>query len=334
MDKKILDSLDKFYENNGINPDLYTASEIERYIGNKRFDPKITRDNLKEKVGCWIERFEEEDKQYFLSLLQKYVYISQNEFQHRIYNLCTYIYGKLEQQGIEKTQVLFVTVPSLDGVMSGGDALRNALREVNAEWLEKDQVVSDISRVNDSILNNKKAIIFIDDILGTGFSLRGTIEQFIDKFSINKVKNCRLGIASVLMTKHAVDYIKSRLKKLDLDVYAQPQNYIRSCMKGGYIFSGNEVKKIEEIILNYEKEIGMDMENGKDYAMGFKACKLLLSFYYNTPNNTLCTFWKYTGKNIPLFPRDKYKTMTIDALKSRKKTCKDNAYRKGCVDDR
>lgn len=334
MDKKILDSVDKFYENNRINPDLYTASEIGRYIGNKRFDPKITRDNLMEKVGCWIERFKEEDKQYFLSLLQNYVYISHNEFQHRIYNLCTYIYGELEQQGIEKTQVLFVTVPSLDGVMSGGDALRNTLREVNTEWIDKNQVVSDIEKVNDSILNNKKAIIFIDDILGTGFSLRGTIDKFIEKFSINKLNNFRLGIASVLMTKHAVGYIKSKFKQLDLEVFAQPQNYIRSCMKGDYIFSGNEVKQIEEIILNYENEIGMDVEDGKDYAMGYKACKLLLSFYYNTPNNTLCTFWKYSDKNIPIFPRDKYKTLTIDALKRRKQTCKDNAYRKGCVDAR
>ena len=319
MDKKILDSLDKFYENNGINADLYTASEIERYIGNKRFDPKITRDNLMEKVCCWIERFEEEDKQYFLSLLEKYVYVSQNEFQHRIYNLCTYIYGELEQQEIGKTQVLFVTVPSLGGVMSGGDALRNTLREVNAEWLDKNQVISDITKVNDSILNNKKAIIFIDDILGTGFSLRETIESFIEKFSISKLNNCRLGVASVLMTKRAVKYLKAKLKNLNLEVFAQPENYIRSCMKGDYIFSGNEVKQIEQIILSYEKEIGLDIEDGKDYAMGFNACKLLLSFYYNTPNNTLCTFWKYAGKNIPLFPRDKYKTMTIDALQRRKK---------------
>ena len=66
--------------------------------------------------------------------------------------------------------------------------------------------------------------------------------------------------------------------------------------------------------------------------MGFGKCKILLSFFYNTPNNTLCSFWKCTDKNIPPFPRDKDRRPTLDIIRKRKKRNTDNAYLKGCFD--
>lgn len=99
-------------------------------------------------------------------------------------------------------------------------------------------------------------------------------------------------------------------------------------MIGDYIFKGNEKAKIEKIIEKYEKEIAAE----ENVVMGFEGCRILLSFYYNTPNNTLCSFWKYTDKNIPPFPRDKYKRPTLEAIRQKKKKMVNNAYRKGCFD--
>ena len=101
-------------------------------------------------------------------------------------------------------------------------------------------------------------------------------------------------------------------------------------MTGGYIFKEEEKRKIEKIIEKYEKEIGIEGE--KDFTMGFGKCKILLSFFYNTPNNTLCSFWKRTDKNIPPFPRDKDRRPTLDIIRKRKKRNTDNAYLKGCFD--
>lgn len=101
-------------------------------------------------------------------------------------------------------------------------------------------------------------------------------------------------------------------------------------MTGGYIFNGEEKRQIEKVIEKYEEEIGIEGE--KNFVMGFGQCKILLSFYYNTPNNTICSFWKYTDKNIPPFPRDKYRRPTLDAIRKSKKKNINNAYQKGYFD--
>lgn len=60
--------------------------------------------------------------------------------------------------------------------------------------------------------------------------------------------------------------------------------------------------------------------------MGFGRCKLLLAFHYETPNNTLCSFWKATDKNHPVFVRSGYARPSVDDLKKRDKHMQKNAY--------
>ena len=42
----------------------------------------------------------------------------------------------------------------------------------------------------------------------------------------------------------------------------------------------------------------------KSFFMGFCKNRLLVSLHYNTPNNTLSSFWRGTPDNDPPFPRD------------------------------
>lgn len=330
-EKQIEESLQKFYKNNNINAEKYTENQTEAYIENKNYDPKIAMPSLWERIDCWIDRFSEEDKQYFLKLFEKYVYISEREFQNRIYNICIYIFEEMKKKGIRKEQILFITVPTTKGITSGGDSIRNALIKVNMGWgIDKEKIVSNVFNTDSSMLKEVKAIVFFDDILGTGFSIRNTMESFFEKNLEIDISEYVWGVSGVLMTHSAIRYIKKKFNG-DLVVYGTPENYIKSCMKGNYIFNEAEVKNIEKIIEGYESEIGIDEENGKNYIMGFRACKLLLSFYYNTPNNTLCSFWKYTKTNLPLFPRDKYMRPTIEALKNKKRHYVNNAYQMGCV---
>lgn len=333
--ERISESINKFYEYNHIDPDQYTADMMEAYTKNKACDARIARDKLREKVEVWIRGFQEADRKYFLKLLENYKYFSERELTYRFALLCKYIFDELEISGVEKHEVLFVTVPSAGGVAGGGDFIRSYLIKVNLEWgIDKNQIISDISKMGEKTLEGRKAIIFIDDIVGTGFSVRKIIVQFLKHFpGINKERYL-WGMAGIMVMKSAVRYIKNKVKALgiDLALYVQPENYIRSCMTGNYIFGESEVKQIEEVIKEYEKSIGSDKKTGEDFVMGFRACKLLLSFYYNTPNNTLCTFWKYTEQNNPVFPRDRHIRPTIEMLKKKKAHNRENAYLKGCAD--
>ena len=130
--------------------------------------------------------------------------------------------------------------------------------------MDKSQIVSDVEKLDMNSLKDVKVIIFIDDILGTGFSLKRTIQEFIQKaIKTNfKIQEYILGVTGVFMTRSAVRFIKKKIKKeynLEIEVFDN-DNYIDSCMKGDHIFNYDEVKRIETIIERYEKEIGMDGE--------------------------------------------------------------------------
>lgn len=335
MNYEVSDSVEQFYKFNHIQYEKYASSQMEAYVENKPYDPQIVREGLEEKIACWIERFEEKDKEYFYSLFENYHYISEQEYKYRIWHLCEAIYADLQEKQIERTEILFVTIPSAQGVGSGGDSLRSQLLCVNQEWgMNKEQIVSDIAKMDLALLDGKKAIVFIDDIVGTGISIKKIMEEFARHCNGRNLDDCLIYVTGILMTRHAIHEIDkdARKKEKRIMVFQEKEgrNRIKNCMTGGYIFKGEEKNEIEEIIEKYEKEIGI--EGDKSYVMGFGECKLLLSFYYNTPNNTLCSFWKYTEKNIPPFPRDKHKRLTLETIRKRKKKLTENAYRKGWVD--
>lgn len=81
------------------------------------------------------------------------------------------------------------------------------------------------------------------------------------------------------------------------------------------------VRKYEILIDSYMKE------PGRSYIFGFWGCKQLVSFYYNTPNNTLCTFWRWTDTHMPLFPREKQAQVSLKDIQSVKKKKDLYAYR-------
>ena len=81
------------------------------------------------------------------------------------------------------------------------------------------------------------------------------------------------------------------------------------------------IRKYEVLIDAYMKE------PNKSYILGFWGCRQLVSFYYNTPNNTLCTFWRWTDTHTPLFPREKQPQIQLKYLQSVKRKKDSNAYK-------
>ena len=82
----------------------------------------------------------------------------------------------------------------------------------------------------------------------------------------------------------------------------------------------------------YEKRIGEYLSApGESFFMGFAKNRLLLSFYYNTPNNTLSTFWRVGANTEPPFYRDGNQParLSLDDLKKRKRQMGAQAYRFG-----
>ena len=83
----------------------------------------------------------------------------------------------------------------------------------------------------------------------------------------------------------------------------------------------------------YEKMIDDYLhEDQKSFFMGFNKNRLLVSFYYNTPNNTLSTFWASVPKaNYPPFWRNgnQKRRPSVNALKRKKEELTERAYAYG-----
>ena len=83
-------------------------------------------------------------------------------------------------------------------------------------------------------------------------------------------------------------------------------------------------RKYDRLI--YENKYADDKE--QDCIRGYDNSQLLLSFCYNTPNNTIAAFWRPSTISIPLFKRDNCQkhSMNIDNLKIRQGQARRNHY--------
>ena len=327
---KIEDAIDKFYTNNNIKADYYTDSEEDAYLNCKSLDAKISFLPLQENVKKWIQEFDKKDREYFLKLLENFTYITKEALLYRVHCLCQALFQELEGKGIDKTKTLFVARESPGGIKSGADEIVVNLWQANMRNLGKNQIITSMSRVDEDIVNNAQGIIFIDDILGTGFTMREQMEEFFEKFKNIEKDSHAFYFTGLLATRHAIKYIKKYTKNLGFVVspFFTEEQMIRSAFKGDYIFGHEIVKEVEKIVEKYEDVISA-YENDdldKTFAMGFGRCKLLLAFHYETPNNTLCSFWKATDKNHPVFVRSGYARPSVDDLKKRDKHMQKNAY--------
>lgn len=331
MEKNIESILRNFYANNKIRPENYTNSIEDAYLNNKKYDIRIPFPVLKSKVEKWVKEFEPQDKDYFLKLFEQFTYLTQDALAYRMSQLCDCLFFKLKTLGIEKSEVLFVVIESESGIKSGADEMASNLWNVNRiHDLKKSQIITAFSKVKKEKIKKAGAIIFLDDILATGFTMRKQIDMFLERFSDVCDETKLYYFTGILATNSAIRYVRKKMKTkaINIESFIQKEQLIRSAFKGDYIFGNDIVKEVEHIIKKYEDIISSfdNKANGTDFSMGFRQCKLLLAFHYETPNNTLCSFWKATDKNNPIFERSEYSRPSINVLKQQKSHLAHNAY--------
>lgn len=331
MATRLEETIKNFYIKNNITPGHYTDSQEEAYSLNKKCDRRIALSSLQKRVGEWIQFFEEEDREYFFRLLENFTYITEETLAYRMYCLCKKLFENLQEKGIDYSEILFVVMESSGGIKSGADEMAVNLWNINQDYeIRKQQIITAFSKADEKIIEEARAIIFWDDIVATGFTMREQINVFLERFE-NICDNSRVYYyTSVLYTKSALDYLRKKMKEKTIEIqpFYYDEQIIRSAFKGDYIFGADVVKKVENIVKKYEDIIdAYEKEDPeKSFSMGFHQCKLLLAFHYETPNNTLCSFWKTTEEKTSVFARSGYSTLALDRLKKQKTHMKNNAY--------
>lgn len=332
--KEIQKAIKEFGIFNGINVENYVSydyecSEIDDCI---QFDSYIGKDVFEKHMQEWLEFFGDEDKECFLDIFTHYRYFTKRQYQRIMRIFYKKIFEKVSLEA-EMDAVLIITFPSKKGVASGGDIVRATLEEQLIGKFRKDHIVSDTDKLEEDVLDSIKYIFFVDDIVGTGKTLYGNVKAIYNKLHLDKRKYIKLFVVAIYANENK---IKKKLSQLntnegitidDLYVYENTDK----CFDTDKYFDYETCKKYKSVVTDYEKVIEknkLDDDKEQNSILGFENGQLLVSFHYNTPNNTLSSFWRPSKISTPLFIRNTYIRPKIEDIRKNKKHCKKNGYLK------
>lgn len=312
------ESLSIFYSRNNINPTLVADYNSAEY------DERLLE--LVSRIDLWLSNIDSNDRETFLEVLSEFTYLSQTSCQIRFREIVELLKIELQNNNIQINEVLFVTVESPDGTKSGSEHVcADFYMRNRSNNIVKNQIVSSYSKYDSSELLNYKAIVFLDDIVGSGFTLWKTINEFLNRLSVDKDSLC-FYCSCLIATKRGVRLINRNSKKNNLAIswLLRDEWYSEHAFKKG--------SKQYEIFKKYEKQIDDYIHIAtpdKNFFMGFYEAALSVAFHYNTPNNTLSTFWCETDSSNPIFKRDgnqPTKRLAVKDLKHKKRITNRNSY--------
>lgn len=330
LEEYIQATLDRFCTNNNIQSDEYLSDGIQARQQRKKLERFIGKDILMDNLKNWLGSFAIEDQKCLLKLIERYTYITQVEMEYMMYELYETIEKKVADIGYNMSDSLFITVES--SVKSGGDNIRTTLQMSNINRIIKEQIISAVSKVDENIIKRAEVIIFIDDIIGTGNTSFRNIRDTCKRFENLHIKNKKIILACICAKQKVIKKIVKSCEKEGINLEIIICKEIQSCFVEDNNFKVKEREHVMNVIKKYEQLIDdASRTDERTYYLGFEKSKVLISFYYETPNNTLCNFWRYSCISTPLFPRQVNKRPTINELKKRKEINSNNAYNAGRV---
>lgn len=314
-------TMEKFYKNNKINPKYYISNLSElKNVGIPLdpppiYDESIEYNQFRINIGYWLKSFNGEEKTA-LELLENYKYVTEKESRFHIF---TFINLLIEKINLEET---YFFIPKSD-TKSGGDNISVYLWATLQYHIEKHQLIQSYDKVKKE-RENINTIIIVDDILATGFTMSHIIKNINEIFNDLKIT---IYYTSLLYTDRAKRFLTKNFDK--------KYNYIKGIYPPeNQIFSINHIpngKLISKKIEKFEQKINSSWQKesgniNKQFVMRFSCCKLLISFNYNTPNNTLCNFWLSSPDHYPLFLRNGKRKYSLNDIIKRRKEQRKRSY--------
>ena len=234
----------------------------------------------------------------FLRLLSQFNYLPSRHYRNGFSILINKI---LENEKKELSQILFITEAAENNCKSGGDEVRSAVG-LHSRGILGNDAIRAYSKDRIPFDERIQVVVFIDDITGSGKTIYRMVNSCVEKKPWLRDK--RICIACLCGRQQKIKEKTKSLRKLGLDV----EGYIGIPLHKCYGNSSEDnsrktiTEKYEKCINSPENWLANDTE--KECFMGFEQNQLLVSFYYNTPNNTLSVFWRKTRVSPnPLFMR-------------------------------
>lgn len=290
------DALRLFYERNDIQP--FDVS----------LDPRLQK--LPDRLDAWLGELPPAEHPAFLTLLSGYTYLTTRTASQHYAALLNRFEEELRGRGIPLSAALFVTFEASNGKKSGSSHVQTDFHRLSVERIHKAQIVASVSRLPS--VEAARAILFLDDIQGSGKTTYAGILSFCERFPA--VLELPLYFAALVPTERGERFISRACADAEIPIAPLRWSgaYSPRAFEDGFLFPQGEKAPEYALVKRYEDLIDAYLANPPkrplkkarvSCSMGFEDSQLLVSFYYNTPNNTLCSFWKETDRHIPLFYR-------------------------------
>lgn len=138
-------------------------------------------------------------------------------------------------------------------------------------------------------------LIFFDDIIGTGKTVKDFFEKNREKLS--KVNNY---IFCIEVMNEALSMLNEFFKNENINCKIIYYKVSMKAFDEGIIFSSNTKQK-ELALRTFEESL---WNHGNENIMGYNNSQAIISFFRNTPNNTISSFWCNRKQWNGLFPRN------------------------------
>lgn len=237
--------------------------------------------------------------------MKKYNYYSRD----RINEILLHFYDRIKNElKLPKQKTIYSRIEN-DAKINSSNNLLEEFKIINNIT---NNYSHDISKLKLNDFDDIDYVVFIDDIIGSG----KTIIDFIE-LNKDKLKKTISIIFCIECMEHGKKNIDEYLDKEGIECIILPYQMTKRAFDNNDDFEDND--KARASLYDFEMKIS---KGYKRFILGFNRSEALVSFFRNTPNNTISAYWNpYEGWN-PLFPRELDKP---DFMKNRNKFGKNNS---------
>lgn len=280
---------------------------------------------LDERLSFFAEKFDEWKKQIpdqyievLLTLLKELKYYTHKDANRILVSLHEQL---LSNSNMTIDNTVFAYIKSKDGISNSSNDYWTEYKLLN--HLNRNICYENLSAIKESGWEYIENIVFIDDFSGSGKSIKDEITKYTDR-----LKGKNVYVIIVCAMEMAVNNLKGFGEAHDINIKVIYSQIFKKAFEQDY-FSDNNEAKDKYISFAKSKKIG--------WKLGFEDTEALVSFYNNTPNNTLGFILYKSDMYFPLFPRIDdpkpiWQTRSVDSLKRRSKERKNANYNNMCKD--
>lgn len=292
---------------------------------NLSYDEKIF--NLYTRLPLWLNEIEEEHRVIFLTLLKYFQYFNRE----KVHNSFSELYEKYKVLEPNYKATIYAPITPKKPIYNGTNEFLHIFREACSKEITSSRIAFQLHDfLKTYIVDTISNFVLIDDIIGTGSTLRDFIVQLVKEFP-DKFINRNIYILCLVVHPKGLNKMKTLEKELNIKIICLHSYQLKKAFAKGEIFT-EEKKRIEakRIVREYEKKVA----KRNDDVMGFQESEALVGFFHNTPNNTLSTFWEQEAKVnwYPIFPRTiRGEELPLETDSSRLDAIKDRSRKKSNI---